>query len=153
MVAPGLAKRNEPFGDKAGHREKAAPNAAKLGETLAARGLRLVSGGTDNHLLLVDVGSIGLTGQEAEDALHAVDLTCNKNLIPYDAQPPMKTSGIRLGTAAITTRGLGLAEMDRLGNWIADVLDARGDAGVAARVKAEVAEVARAFPIYGPEPV
>ena len=153
IAAKAIALREALQPEFAAYQASVIANAAKLGETLAARGLRLVSGGTDNHLLLVDVGSIGLTGQEAEDALHAVDLTCNKNLIPYDAQPPMKTSGIRLGTAAITTRGLGLAEMDRLGNWIADVLDARGDAGVAARVKAEVAEVARAFPIYGPEPV
>ena len=127
-------------------------NAAKLGEVLTARGVRLVSGGTDNHLLLVDVSSIGLCGQEAEDELHAVDLTCNKNLIPYDKETPMRASGIRIGTAAVTTRGLGLAEMERMGNWIADILESKGDAGVAARVKKEVAEVAQVFPIYPAQP-
>ncbi|QDU67455.1 serine hydroxymethyltransferase [Engelhardtia mirabilis] len=123
-------------------------NARILAETLGERGLRIVSGGTDNHLLLVDVSSVGLTGDVAEDALHAVDLTCNKNLIPFDAQPPMKTSGVRLGTAAITTRGLGGEDVRRMAHWIADVLDAPEDAGIRARVKAEVAELAVARPIY-----
>jgi glycine hydroxymethyltransferase len=123
-------------------------NAATLAAALAERGLRIVSGGTDNHLMLVDVRPMGLTGKEAEDLLHAVDITCNKNLIPYDPQPPSKASGIRLGTAAVTTRGLGREHMLRLGQWIADVLAAPGDAGVARRVKAEVAELARGHPIY-----
>jgi len=126
-------------------------NAQTLASVLTERGLRIVSGGTDNHLMLVDVSSAGLTGAEAEDALHAVDLTCNKNLIPYDEQPPMKASGVRIGTAAVTTRGLGAAEMTRMGNWIADVLAAPTDDSVARRVRGEVAEVAKAFPIYPPE--
>ena len=125
-------------------------NCAALAEGLAGRGLRLVSGGTDNHLLMVDVSGLGLTGAEAEDALHAVDLTCNKNLIPYDEQPPMKASGVRIGTAAVTTRGLGAEEMRSMAGWIADVLRAPGDAGVAERVRAEVAAVAAAHPIYPP---
>jgi glycine hydroxymethyltransferase len=123
-------------------------NAATLAATLSERGLRIVSGGTDNHLMLVDVSGLGLTGADAETALHAVDLTCNKNLIPYDQNPPLKTSGVRIGTAAMTTRGLGRAEMVRLGGWIAEVLRAPQDAALARRVKGEVAEVARAFPIY-----
>ncbi len=123
-------------------------NAGRLAETLSGRGVRIVSGGTDNHLMLVDVGSKGLTGAEAEEALHAVDLTCNKNLIPFDEQPPMKASGVRLGTAAITTRGLDEDDMTRLGNWIADVLDAPADEDVARRVRGEVGELARAKPIY-----
>jgi glycine hydroxymethyltransferase len=123
-------------------------NAQVLAETLAERGLRIVSGGTDNHLMLVDVTPKGLDGQQAENALHAVDITCNKNLIPYDPRPPMEASGVRIGSAAVTTRGLGVAEMRRLGAWIADVLDAPGDAAVAQRVRGEVAEVARRFPIY-----
>ncbi|MEM7305724.1 MAG: serine hydroxymethyltransferase [Planctomycetota bacterium] len=123
-------------------------NAKKLSTTLIERGLRIVSGGTDNHLMMVDVSGLGLTGADAENALHAVDLTCNKNLIPYDKQPPMKASGVRLGTAAVTTRGLGEDEMARMGNWIADVLHAPGDEAVARRVRAEVSEVAKAFPIY-----
>jgi len=123
-------------------------NAAALATTLAERGLRIVSGGTDNHLMLVDVSSIGLTGKQAEDLLHAVDLTCNKNLIPYDEQPPMQASGIRLGTAAITTRGLGVEDMRLLGGWIADVLKAPQDEAVARRVRGEVAEMTLGHPIY-----
>ncbi len=123
-------------------------NAKVLAETLAARGLRIVSGGTDNHLMLVDVTPMKLTGKDAEHVLHEVDLTCNKNLIPYDQNPPMKASGVRLGTAAITTRGLNEAHMRQLGNWIADVLAEPTNASVAARVKGEVAELCRAFPIY-----
>jgi glycine hydroxymethyltransferase len=122
-------------------------NAAALAGVLASRGLRIVSGGTDNHLMLVDVSAVGLTGAEAEELLGAVDVTCNKNLIPYDAQPPMKASGVRIGTAAVTTRGLGTAEMDRLGNLIADVLTSKGAEAVSRRAKAEVAELTRAFPI------
>ncbi|MCZ6597728.1 MAG: serine hydroxymethyltransferase [Planctomycetota bacterium] len=123
-------------------------NAAVLAGILIERGLRIVSGGTDNHLMMVDVSVLGLTGADAEDVLHAVDITANKNLIPYDEQPPMKASGVRIGSAAITTRGLGRDEMVRLGNWIADVLHAPADEATARRVKGEVAEVTRAFPIY-----
>jgi len=123
-------------------------NAKVLSETLIERDVRIVSGGTDNHLMLVDVSSKGLTGAEAEDALHAVDITTNKNLIPYDAQPPMKASGVRVGTAAITTRGMGKPEMVQLGGWIADILDSPNDESVRARILGEVAEVTRAFPIY-----
>jgi glycine hydroxymethyltransferase len=133
------------FGDYA---RRVVDNARTLAETLVERGLRIVSGGTDNHLMLVDVSSIGLTGKQAEDLLHAVDLTCNKNLIPYDEQPPMQASGIRLGTAAITTRGLGIEDMRLLGGWIADVLKAPDDAGVAQRVRGEVAEMTLGHPIY-----
>ncbi len=127
-------------------------NAAALAHGLAARGLRIVSGGTDNHLLLVDVRTKGLCGAEAEHALHAVDLTCNKNLIPFDPEPPMRTSGIRLGTAAITSRGLDAGDMASLADWIADVLEAPADAGVVARVRGEVAELCRAKPIYAGSP-
>jgi glycine hydroxymethyltransferase len=124
-------------------------NAGVLAEGLAARGLRIVSGGTDNHLMLVDVTTVGLSGAQAEEALHAVDLTCNKNLIPYDQRPPMEASGIRVGTAAVTTRGLGVDDMRQMAGWIADVLSRPGDEGVARRVRGEVAEVAAAHRIYG----
>jgi glycine hydroxymethyltransferase len=123
-------------------------NAAALAEALAGRGLRIVSGGTDNHLMLVDVTPMGLSGAQAETLLHAVDITCNKNLIPYDERPPVEASGIRLGTAAITTRGLGLADMRVLAGWIADVLARPADAALAARVRGEVGEVTRGHPIY-----
>jgi len=124
-------------------------NASLLASELGERGLPIVSGGTDNHLMLVDVSALGITGAEAEDALHAVDITCNKNLIPFDEQPPMKASGIRLGTAAITTRGLGSGQMQSLAAWIGEVLHAPTDESVRERVRGEVAEVARAHPIPG----
>ncbi len=123
-------------------------NAQALAATLTERGLRVVSGGTDNHVMLVDVSALGLTGADAEEALHAVDITCNKNLIPYDELPPMKASGIRIGTPAVTTRGLDRADMVTLGNWIADVLRAPADESVAQRVRGEVATLAAAKPIY-----
>ena len=122
-------------------------NAGTLARVLGERGLRIVSGGTDNHLMLVDVSTVGLTGADAEDALGRVGVTCNKNLIPYDEQPPMKASGVRIGTAAVTTRGLGVAEMERLGGIIADVLGSPGDETVQAAARSSVAELTAAFPI------
>ena len=148
VAAKAVALREALQPSFADYARRVVANAAALAGRLAERGLRIVSGGTDNHLMLVDVSSIGMTGQQAEDLLHAVDLTANKNLIPYDSKPPSETSGVRIGTAAVTTRGLGTAEMLRLGDWIADVLAAPGDTSVAARVRGEVAETARAFPIY-----
>jgi glycine hydroxymethyltransferase len=130
------------------YQRRVVENARMLAQTLAEGGLRIVSGGTDNHLMLVDVGSVGLSGKQAEDLLHAVGLTCNKNLIPYDARPPMEASGIRLGTPAITTRGLEPRHMVQLGRWIATVLRAPEDAQVRQRVAAEVAELTRSHPIY-----
>jgi len=124
-------------------------NAATLAEELQGHGLRIVSGGTDNHLMLVDVSGLGLTGVEAEQALGAADITCNKNLIPYDRQPPMKASGVRLGTAAITSRRLGVEEVRRLARLIADCLRAPSDEGVRQRVRSAVRELAAAFPIRG----
>jgi len=122
-------------------------NAAALAQGLQERGLRIVSGGTDNHLMLVDVSVRGLTGAQAEAALGAVHVTCNKNLIPYDPQPPMKASGIRLGTAAVTSRGLGRNEIQAVATVIADVLHKPEDEGVRAKAKKKVAELTAAFPI------
>ena len=123
-------------------------NAGVLADTLSEAGIRIVSGGTDNHVMLVDVGSIGLSGAAAEDALHRVGITCNKNLIPFDERPPMEASGIRLGTAAITTRGLDQADMGALGGWIAQVLRSPEDEAVVERVRGEVAALTAAKPIY-----
>ncbi len=125
-------------------------NAGVLADTLSESGIRIVSGGTDNHVMLVDVGSIGLSGAAAEDALHRVGITCNKNLIPFDERPPMEASGIRLGTAAITTRGLDEADMGALGAWIADVLRAPESDAVIERVRGEVAALTADKPIYSP---
>jgi glycine hydroxymethyltransferase len=148
IAAKAIALREAQQPEFVTYQKRVVENARVLAETLTARGLRIVSGGTDNHLMLVDVTPAGLSGKQAEDVLHAVDLTCNKNLIPYDPRPPMEASGIRLGTAAITTRGLGAADVRRMGGWIADVLAKPADAAVAKRVRGEVAELVRAFPIY-----
>jgi len=148
IAAKAIALREAQAPSFAAYQRQVVENAQELARALESRGLRIVSGGTDNHLMLVDVGSIGLSGRQAEDLLHAVDLTCNKNLIPYDKRPPMEASGIRLGTPAITTRGLKRADMGLLASWIADVLRAPGDSGLRARVRGEVGELARAHPIY-----
>jgi glycine hydroxymethyltransferase len=149
IAAKAIALREALSPDFKDYGRRVVENAKALADGLMERGIRIVSGGTDNHLMLVDVSGLGLTGADAEDALHAVDLTCNKNLIPYDQQPPMKASGVRIGTAAVTTRGLGTDEMTRMAGWIADVLGAPADESVAARVRGEVAEVASACAIYG----
>jgi len=123
-------------------------NAGVLAAQLKERGLRLVSGGTDNHLMLVDVTTKGLCGAEAETLLHSVGLTCNKNLIPYDKEPPMRASGIRIGTAAITTRGLGTDDMRVMANWIADLLESPNDEVLQKRIAGEVLEVTSSHPLY-----
>lgn len=123
-------------------------NAGVLADTLTEHGIRIVSGGTDNHVMLVDVGSIGMSGAAAEDALHRVDITCNKNLIPFDERPPMEASGVRLGTAAITTRGLDEGDMKALGGWIAETLKSPEDEAVIGRVRGAVAELTGRKPIY-----
>jgi glycine hydroxymethyltransferase len=151
IAAKAIALREAAQPSFVAYQKQVVENARTLAASLQARGLRIVSGGTDNHLMLVDVTPMKITGKEAEDALHKVDLTCNKNLIPYDQKPPMQASGIRLGTAAITTRGLSSEHMKTLGNWIADVLARPNDAGIAKRVQAEVRELTARFPIYPAE--
>ncbi len=105
-------------------------NAKALAETLADEGFRIISGGTDTHLMLVDVFSKGMLGSEAENALREAGITVNKNAIPFDTNPPMKPSGIRIGTPALTTRGMKEAEMRQIGNWITEALDHRTDQSV-----------------------
>ncbi|MEZ5977161.1 MAG: serine hydroxymethyltransferase [Planctomycetota bacterium] len=152
IAAKAIAFREAAGEDFREYAREVVANAAVLAETLSQRGLRIVSGGTDTHLMLVDVSSVGLTGDVAENALHAVDITCNKNLIPFDTEPPVRASGIRLGTPAITTRGLGADDVRTLGGWIADVLAAPDDESVRSRVRSEVARTCAAHPIY-PTPV
>ena len=122
-------------------------NAKALAAGLSARGFRLVSGGTDNHLVLVDVGEKGISGKDAEKLLESVHLTVNKNTIPFDTRSPMVASGIRLGTPAVTTRGMGVAEMDVIAGAIARVLEAREDSGVQAEVRRTVSELCAAYPL------
>ncbi len=123
-------------------------NAKVLGEALRAAGYRLVSGGTDNHLLLVDVFEKGILGSEAELALGKAGITVNKNSIPWDTNPPLKPSGIRVGTPALTTRGMTEAEMRTIGTWIAKALEQRNDDAALERIRGEVAELANRFPLY-----
>jgi glycine hydroxymethyltransferase len=123
-------------------------NAKVLAEALAAEGFRIISGGTDTHLMLVDVFSKGMLGSEAEKALDGAGITVNKNAIPFDTNPPMKPSGIRIGTPALTTRGMKENEMRQVGRWIAEALNNRTDASVLGRVRRDVLELADAFPLY-----
>jgi glycine hydroxymethyltransferase len=123
-------------------------NAKAFAGAVASQGFRIVSGGTDNHLFLVDLGPKKLTGKVAEKALDHAGITVNKNAIPFDPNPPMVTSGLRLGTPAVTTRGMGLAEMGTIAAWIGEVLTAPEDDAVKASVKAKVKELTEAFPIY-----
>jgi glycine hydroxymethyltransferase len=123
-------------------------NAKVLAEALAAEGFRIISGGTDTHLMLIDVFSKGMLGSEAEKALGEAGITVNKNAIPFDTNPPMKPSGIRIGTPALTTRGMREAEMRQVGRWIAEVLQHRTDNAVLAKVRKQVVELADSFALY-----
>ena len=124
-------------------------NARVLAAELAEGGLRIVSGGTDNHLMLVDVTPLGLNGQEAENALAAGGIIANKNAIPYDTKPASVTSGLRVGTAALTSRGMGTKEMRQVAGMIVDVLSHKGDAAATTRVRKSVRELTGRFPVPG----
>jgi glycine hydroxymethyltransferase len=124
-------------------------NAALLAETLSDRGARVTSGGTDNHLALVDVTPLGVTGKEAEHLLDEIGITVNKNAIPFDQQPPNTASGIRVGTPAATTRGMGSSEMTAIGRLIVDAIERRGDAAAQGRLAEEVSEICARFPVPG----
>lgn len=128
--------------------EQVVKNAKALAEVLVAGGLRLVSGGTDNHLLLVDLTPMGLTGHVAEEALEAAGVTCNKNAIPFDPKPPAVTSGVRLGTPALTTRGMKEDEMKAVGGMILDVFKNPEDANHLSQIRARVKELTDQFPLY-----
>ena len=123
-------------------------NAQMLASTLAAEGFRVVSGGTDNHLMLVDVFSAGVRGKEAEQALDRAGITVNKNAIPFDVNPPLNPSGIRLGTPAVTTRGLTEPDIRKVGQWIAEVLHHVSEEAVIAAVRAKVTALTAQFPLY-----
>jgi glycine hydroxymethyltransferase len=123
-------------------------NAKVLAETLAAEGFRIISGGTDTHLMLVDVFSKGMFGSEAEKALGEAGITVNKNAIPFDTNPPLKPSGIRIGTPALTTRGMKEAEMRQVGRWIAEALLQRADSSALNKIRGQVLELCEAFPLY-----
>jgi glycine hydroxymethyltransferase len=130
------------------YQHRVVANARALAEALMGHGFQLVSGGTDNHLMLVDLRERGMTGKVAEEALHRAHITVNKNAVPNDPQKPWVTSGIRIGTPALTTRGLGPAEMARIGGWIARVLAKPDDAAESGRVAREVLELCSGFPLF-----
>ena len=133
---------------KKGYAQQIVKNCAVMCATVQSRGYRIVSGGTDNHLFLVDVKkSKGITGKDAAAALDAAGIIVNKNTIPFDTESPFRTSGIRVGTASATTRGMKEPEMEKIGTWIADVLDDISDASVQQRVKREAAELVAGFPV------
>jgi glycine hydroxymethyltransferase len=124
-------------------------NAKTLAETLMQGGVRLASGGTDNHLMLCDMTSVGLTGKIAEESLDKAAITVNKNMIPFDQRKPLDPSGIRIGTAALTTRGMREADMKRVGKWILEVLRAPNDEAVLKRVRGEIGEFTKSYPVPG----
>jgi glycine hydroxymethyltransferase len=123
-------------------------NAQTLAATIAEAGYRIISGGTDNHLMLVDVFAKGILGSEAEAALGKAGITVNKNAIPYDTNPPLKPSGIRIGTPALTTRGMKEPEMKQIAAWIVEALDKRNDEAALDKIRNQVAELANHFPLY-----
>jgi glycine hydroxymethyltransferase len=133
----------------ADYQRRIVENARTLADELQRRGLRIVSGGTDNHLMLVDVGERGITGRDAQVALDAVGITVNQTTIPYDQRSPAVTSGLRIGTPAVTSRGMGPDEMRRIGGFISRILENLGDEGVAVAVREEVRDLAGRFPVPG----
>jgi glycine hydroxymethyltransferase len=131
------------------YQQQVVDNARAMSAALAARRLNIVSGGTDNHLFLVDLGKRNYTGKDADAALGRANITVNKNAVPNDPRPPTIASGLRIGTAASTTRGFREAEVVRVAEWIAAIVDAEGADGVVQKVRAEVLELCRRFPVYG----
>jgi glycine hydroxymethyltransferase len=127
--------------------QKIIDNAKALAEVLLAGGLKLVSGGTDNHLLLVDVTPLDIGGKIAEETLDKCGITVNKNMIPFDERKPVDPSGIRIGTPALTTRGMGTGEMNTIGKWILESLKSHDDEKAVASIRASVAELANQFPV------
>jgi len=131
-----------------GYQEQVAKNARRLADGLVKRGYNLVSGGTDNHLMLVDLRNKGITGKDAETALDASGITLNKNSVPFDDKPPMVTSGVRIGTPAVTTRGMKEGDMDKIAEYIDKVLGSIGSENVYNEVRTAVGDLCRKFPVY-----
>jgi glycine hydroxymethyltransferase len=130
------------------YQQQVVKNAQAMANAITARGYKIVSGGTQNHLMLVDMIGKGITGKDAEAALSRAHITVNKNAIPNDPEKPFVTSGIRIGSPAVTTRGFGEIECEQLGHLIADVLDAPADEAVMTRTRNSVAALTRKFPVY-----
>jgi glycine hydroxymethyltransferase len=148
MAAKAVAFREALQPDFKQYAAQIVANAKVLAETLQAEGFRIISGGTDTHLMLVDVFAKGMLGSEAEAALGEAGITVNKNAIPYDTNPPLKPSGIRIGTPALTTRGMKESEMREIGKWISEALTGRANPQALARIRGQVQELAEQFPLY-----
>jgi glycine hydroxymethyltransferase len=130
------------------YQQQVVKNAQALAAGISKRGFRIVSGGTDNHVFLVEIHSRGLTGSVAQPAFDRAGITINKNSIPFDPLPPMKAGGVRMGTPAVTTRGMREPEMDKIAGWVAEILSNLGDAATEQRIRKEVAELSTHFPLY-----
>ncbi|MEM7762934.1 MAG: serine hydroxymethyltransferase [Pseudomonadota bacterium] len=148
IAAKAVAYKEAMAPDFTAYQEQVVANARRMTEVLQARGYKIVSGGTDNHLFLVDLIDKDITGKDADAALHAANITVNMNTVPGDPRSPFVTSGLRIGTPAITTRGFGLVESETLAGWIADILDDISDEVMQSRVKAEVLALCQRFPVY-----
>jgi len=148
IAAKAVAFREALEPDFAKYAAQTVANAKVLAEAIAGHGFRIISGGTDTHLMLIDVFAKGILGSEAEHALGEAGITVNKNAIPYDTNPPMKPSGIRIGTPALTTRGMKEPEMLLIAAWIVRALENRNDPGALAKIRGEVLELAERFPLY-----
>jgi len=148
MAAKAVCFREAMQPDFRTYAQQVVTNAKVLADSLATEGYRIISGGTDTHVMLVDVFSKGMLGSEAENALGQAGITVNKNAIPFDTNPPLKPSGVRIGTPALTTRGMKEAEMRQIGRWISEVLHHRTDAAVLSKVRKQVLELAETFPLY-----
>jgi glycine hydroxymethyltransferase len=150
IAAKAVAFKEALSDDFRGYQAQIMANAKALAARLSGLGFRIVSGGTDNHVFLLDVTKAGLTGKVAEKALDAAHITVNKNTIPFDPNPPLVASGIRIGTPALTTRGMKEPEMDLVGGFIGEILDAPEDAGVRESVKGKIRDLCERFPLYDP---
>ncbi len=148
IAAKAVAFREALQPEFAAYAQQIVTNAKVLAAALAEKGFRIISGGTDTHVILIDVFEKGMLGSEAEHALGEAGITVNKNAIPYDTNPPMRPSGIRIGTPALTTRGMKEPEMQRVASWIVEALERRGDPEALARIRAQVGELAEQFPLY-----
>ncbi|NYF78539.1 serine hydroxymethyltransferase [Granulicella arctica] len=148
VAAKAVAFREALQPEFAAYAQQIVANAKVLAEAIAGEGYRIVSGGTDTHLMLIDVFQKGILGSEAEHALGEAGITVNKNAIPYDTNPPVKPSGIRIGTPALTTRGMKEPEMRIIAGWIAEALEHRNDAAHLAKIRGQVVELAEKFPLY-----
>jgi glycine hydroxymethyltransferase len=148
IAAKAVALKEAMQPDFKAYQQNVKKNAARMADVLQERGFNLVSGGTDSHMFLVDLIDKDITGKDADAALGNVHITVNKNAVPNDPRSPFVTSGLRIGTPAVTTRGFGEAEVTDLAGWIADILDNMNDPAVHAGVKAKVTEICRRHPVY-----